>query len=176
MPRILLGLGSNIDPEDHLNAAAVMLRERWPDIRFSSVYRSQPWGMEDQPDFLNAVGLMDAVQSVHEVFDFLRAIEEKRNKSVAVRFGPRTLDLDLLLYGSDILPDKDEWHRRNEQAATSNYQLILPHPRMHERRFVLEPLLELLDPADMHPVLQKSWKELLAQTENQEVQRMPMQL
>lgn len=175
MPRILIGLGSNIDPENHLNAAAVMLREEWPTIQFSNVYESKPWGMEDQQDFLNAVGIIDATEQAHEIVEFLKKVEEKREKNVTVRFGPRTLDLDLLLYGNDVLPDHAEWQKTTSRTDVS-HTLILPHPRMHERRFVLEPLLELINPFDLHPALKESWQELLEKTKQQEVRRMPMQL
>jgi 2-amino-4-hydroxy-6-hydroxymethyldihydropteridine diphosphokinase len=175
MTRILIGLGSNIDPENHLNAAAVMLRERWPTVRFSSVYRSKPWGFEDQPDFLNAAALIEADHKAKKVLEALQEIEEKRGRATTVRCGPRTIDLDLLLHGTTIVPSTEEWHQIAERPNAS-YTLTLPHPRMHERRFVLVPVMELVEPLEMHPVLGKSWEELLKGVAEQEMQRMPMQL
>ena len=163
MPPIFIALGSNIDPEENLKAAATMLRAQFPYMRFSSVYRSAPVHREDQPDFLNAVSVAETEESPQEIHTCLTDIERHLKKNLPFRFGPRTIDLDLLLYGNAIQSDREIWPNMNSQ-------LVLPHPRMHERRFVLEPLLELLDPQERHPVLGKTWKELLRVTAHQEIQ------
>ena len=100
----------------------------------------------------------------------LRGIETKLKKSPPFKFGPRTIDLDLLLYGNKVIPSKGEWLRSYTLPATS-YKLIVPHPRMHERRFVLEPLCELLNPQAVHPTLRQSWAKLLESTKDQECMR-----
>ncbi|OGJ61472.1 2-amino-4-hydroxy-6-hydroxymethyldihydropteridine diphosphokinase [Candidatus Peribacteria bacterium RIFCSPHIGHO2_02_FULL_53_20] len=150
--QILIGLGSNISPKENLRQAATMLREHLPDIRFSSVYRTAAREVETQEDFLNAVAQATTEKSPEQIHLILQSIEQSLGKAPPYRFGPRTIDLDLLLYGDLISNTKD---------------LILPHPRMHERRFVLEPLCELVDPQTTHPVVKKSWKELFKKTKNQ---------
>jgi 2-amino-4-hydroxy-6-hydroxymethyldihydropteridine diphosphokinase len=156
MSRALIGLGSNIDPEKNLREAARMLREIWPEIRFSSVFRTAPREREDQPDFLNAVAVAETNEAPDEVLRALERIERALKKAPPFRFGPRTIDLDLLLY---------------DDRVQSDASLTLPHPRMHERRFVLEPLLELVEPHATHPVLKRSWQDLLDQTSDQECTR-----
>lgn len=161
MPSIYIALGSNIDPENNLKAAATMLRERHPAVRFSSVYRSAPLHHEEQDDFLNAVARIDADHTPDAIYAFLTHIEGLLKKNPPFKFGPRTIDLDLLLHGNVIQP---------------NPPLILPHPRMHERRFVLEPLTELLHPKEKHPILGKAWEELLQMTKGQQIAEMQIEL
>lgn len=159
--RVCIGLGSNIEPERHLREAAAMLRERWPKIRFSSVYRSAPVGKLDQTDFLNAVATFETQETAASVHAALREIERALGKRVTERFGPRTMDLDLLLYGDEII----------ESPA-----LIVPHPRMHKRRFVLEPLDELKMGIPVHPLLQRTWSELSADTAGQQIYKRAIKL
>lgn len=156
-----IGLGSNILPAANLIAAADLLREEWPDARFSHVYRSKAVGHADQPDFLNTVAEIEADRDELSVHGKLKQIEEALGKNIAFRFGPRTIDLDLLLYGD---------------AVMENDNLTLPHPRMHQRRFVLEPLCELVDTNDKHPKLGKTWKALLDATSNQKCSKTDMTL
>ena len=121
-----------------------MLREIWPHARFSSVYNTTAREFEDQPDFLNAVVEIETKLEPHAVLKRLQEIESSLGKAPPFKFGPRTIDLDLLLYDDLILDDHD---------------LVIPHPRMHQRRFVLEPLCELLD--------EKKWRDFLEQTQQQ---------
>ncbi|TSC97516.1 MAG: 2-amino-4-hydroxy-6-hydroxymethyldihydropteridine pyrophosphokinase [Candidatus Peregrinibacteria bacterium Greene1014_49] len=153
---ILLALGSNISPQSNLQKAAAMLRKHFPDIRFSSVYRSAAREVENQDDFLNAVAATETQQSPEEILSILQSIEQALGKSPPYRFGPRTIDLDLLLHGN------------KSQIINRKSQIVLPHPRMHERRFVLEPLCALIDLNTKHPLLHVSWKELLEKTLDQE--------
>ncbi len=150
---IFIGLGSNIESEANLQKAAAMLRSHFPTICFSSVYTSSAREVEDQDDFLNAVAACETEKSPEEIQSILRTIEQSLGKAPPYRFGPRTIDLDLLLYGDHILKAKD---------------LTVPHPRMHERRFVLEPLCELINDNAMHPKLKQSWQELLDRVQDQE--------
>jgi 2-amino-4-hydroxy-6-hydroxymethyldihydropteridine diphosphokinase len=154
---ILIGMGSNIDAEKNLQSAAEKLRSEWPDIRFSSVYRTAPRERADQADFLNAVALMESKEAPADILRILSAIEGSLGKSLPYRFGPRTIDLDLLLV-DDIVSDIPA--------------LTLPHPRMHERRFVLEPLADLLSPGSRHPRLGKTWSDLLSHLLDQPCERM----
>ena len=150
---ISIALGSNIHPEEHLKKAATMLRESFPGIRFSSVYRTKARDVEDQQDFLNAAALFENEELPEKIHERLIEMESVLKKSPPFRFGPRTIDLDLLLCGN---------------AMINTPTLTVPHPRMHERRFVLEPLSELIDRSSLHPLLQRSWEELLRDVLNQQ--------
>jgi 2-amino-4-hydroxy-6-hydroxymethyldihydropteridine diphosphokinase len=126
-----IALGSNLrDPERQVEAGIeelAMLR----DTRLaaaSSLYRTAPVGYLDQPDFINAVALVETGLSPRALLDELLAIERRFARVRGVKNGPRTLDLDIVLYG-------DEAHK--DEALT------IPHPRMHERAFVLVPLAEI---------------------------------
>jgi 2-amino-4-hydroxy-6-hydroxymethyldihydropteridine diphosphokinase len=148
---VYIGMGSNIDAETNMKKAAAMLRERWPRITFSSVYKTAAREVTDQADFLNAVGMMQTEENPEAIAGALRMIESALRKAPPFKFGPRTIDLDLLLYG-------------NQKIET--VELTVPHPRMMERRFVLEPLSEL-DP---------SWKDALKNVANQDCEKLAMTL
>ncbi len=156
MATVCIALGSNIAPDANLHSAADALRARWPDIRFSHVYRTAPMEYASQDAFLNAAAIMETDDTPEAVAEALRGIETDLGKAPAFRFGPRTIDLDLLLYGDRVV---------------STDALTLPHPRMHSRRFVLEPLLELLPPSGLHPLLQRPWGHLLTNTRDQSCER-----
>lgn len=175
MTDIVIALGSNVDPENNVKAAVTMLRELIPQIRFSSMYRSAPLHHEDQDDFLNAVAAFETEKPLEQIFDYMTHIERKLGKNPPFKFGPRTIDLDLLLNGDAVMPDEETW-KASYQAKEKDGPLIIPHPRMHERRFVLEPLIEVVDPAGKHPLLKKTWKELLEKTLDQEIERMRIPL
>ena len=136
---IFIALGSNIDAEANFRRAAAMLKDQFPNIRFSSVYRTAPQEVEDQADFLNAAAAFENDAPAEKIHNCLQSIEKTLNKNPPYRYGPRTIDLDILLYGDE---------RINLPG------LIIPHPKMHERRFVLEPLAELLDSAAIQTSLE----------------------
>ena len=175
MTTIHIALGSNIDPENNIKAAVTLLREQYPHTRFSSVYRSAPLHHADQQDFLNAVAAFEAENEPEFVYNLLRHIEQMLGKHTLFRFGPRAIDLDLLLHGSTVHPDEPTWKSLGN-AAKSEEMLLIPHPRMHERRFVLEPLIELLEPNGKHPMIDKTWDELLKETMDQRVEKMRIAL
>ncbi len=126
-----LGLGSNLgDRLDHLRQGVELLQSH-PAIRItriSSVYETAPVGPVEQPDFLNLVAAADTTLSPEELLSVAQEIERRLHRVRTIRWGPRTLDIDILLYGDRIL------HRE---------ELTIPHPRMEERAFVLIPLLEV---------------------------------
>lgn len=134
MTTAYVALGANLgDPVATVAAAiealAAMVHCRL--LRTSSLYRTAPVGLRHQPDFINAVAVLDvdaAVLPAPTFLDRLFAIEERFGRRRSVPNAPRTLDLDLLLFGDE----------ERQDAA-----LILPHPRMHERAFVLAPLAEI---------------------------------
>lgn len=128
MARVALGLGSNLnDRLTHLRRAVVALGAIGTLVGSSSVYETAPVGGPAQGPFLNAVGVIDTARSPETLLAEIRAVERVEGRERRLRWGPRTLDLDLLLYDRDVvdLPG-----------------LNIPHPRMLERRFVLVPLLE----------------------------------
>jgi 2-amino-4-hydroxy-6-hydroxymethyldihydropteridine diphosphokinase len=128
MVRFAVGLGSNIgDRLAHLDAGLGALSVRWKPVARSSLYESAPVGPVEQAPFLNAVAVFETSQSPTEVLARLLAAEQTRGRTREVRWGPRTLDLDLLLFGD---------------ATVAEPGLTVPHPELLNRRFVLEPLLE----------------------------------
>lgn len=159
MSLAVIGIGSNILPEKNLARAAEALRTLWPQIRCSPVYQTAPQDRTDQPSFLNAIGIVETETEPINIYDALQTIERTLQKDVRERFGPRTIDLDLLLYGTIIFPDQREWAKA--QSSTHHTGLLLPHPRMHRRRFVLEPLCALGLGDLTHPVLQTTFHQLL---------------
>lgn len=130
-------MGSNINAETNLKAAATMLRARWPDVRFSSVYTSPAAERSDQPDFLNAVAFFITEETPSDVQIHLHDIEKTLKKNPPFRYGPRTIDLDLLLFGERIIDTPT---------------LTIPHSKMHQRRFVLEPLRDVASGAMVLPL------------------------
>jgi 2-amino-4-hydroxy-6-hydroxymethyldihydropteridine diphosphokinase len=138
MPEVFVGLGANVgDPLASLRAAIGRLRDIMDVTAVSSLYRTEPVGIRDQPDFLNAVVRGTTALPPGDLLERFLAIERDLGRERTVLMGPRTLDLDLLLYGEEIL---------NVDGLT------VPHPRMSERRFVLVPLAEIGADA-VHPAL-----------------------
>jgi len=120
-----VGFGSNLgDREQAILGAARALGVR----RLSTIRETEPWGVEDQPPFLNAVGEVETQASPRELLERLLEVERAHGRVRVERWGPRTLDLDLLVYGDSQLDEPG---------------LAVPHPRLAERVFVLEPLAEL---------------------------------
>lgn len=131
--RAYIGLGSNLDqPAQQIERAVVALRElpHTQIVAVSPLYQSKPWGDPDQGDFTNAVAAIDTLLSPQLLLAGLMAIEQRqgRDRSSSRRNGPRTLDLDLLSFGTREIDEPG---------------LQLPHPRMAERAFVLLPLSDL---------------------------------
>ena len=157
-----IALGSNIDAERNLPAAVGRLAAT-PGLRLtalSGVYRTPPWGVEDQPSFLNAAAAAETTLSPLELLDALQAIENRLGRTREVRFGPRTIDLDLLLYAEQVIDSE---------------RLTVPHPRLHERGFVLTPLCDLA-PELIHPVLNRAMADLLARVDVDGIERTELEL
>jgi len=135
VPSAYVGLGSNLGDREGFLARAVEALRAEPGIEVtavSAVRESDPVGFLDQPRFLNAVLRLETELGPRRLLDRLLALERALGRTRdGPRFGPRTIDLDLLLYGAETVDEPG---------------LAVPHPRLHERRFVLEPLAEL-DPA-----------------------------
>lgn len=163
MIRTFIGLGANLaEPLTQLRQAVQAL-SRLPGSRLvacSPLYQSSPMGPADQPDYLNAVAALDTALAPHALLDELQRIEREQGRvRKAERWGPRTLDLDLLLYGS---------------LSTQDARLTLPHYGMKSRAFVLLPL------ADLAPELVlpcgTSLAELVARCDRTGLHRLPLPL
>ena len=140
----LLSLGSNLEPERHLRAAADALRERFPDIVFSRPYRYPAVGF-DGPDFINAGAMLQSDLDPYQLNDWLHALEDTQGRRRdAPRFSSRTLDIDLVFYGDLILKGEGN--------------LQLPRPELRHA-FVLQPLAEIA-PGFVDPVSGKTLGEL----------------
>ncbi len=127
--KAVIALGANIgNPHEQMDLAVALLREAIDVKAVSSYYRTTPMGGPEQPDYLNAVCIAESELPAAELLALLHGIEKALGRERLVHWGPRTIDLDLIQYGA-ILSYADE--------------LQLPHPRAHERRFVLEPWAEI---------------------------------
>lgn len=130
----VVSLGSNLgDREAHLRAGLAALAARFPVIAVSPFYETGPVGVEDQPLFLNCVAVLDA-DDASAVMDAAQAAEHERHRVREHRWGPRTLDVDVIAVGDTVSDDE---------------RLTLPHPRAHERAFVLVPWLDVQPDASL---------------------------
>ena len=159
--RCFIALGANLgDPVVTVKAAILALRGL-PQTEFiaaSSLYRTAPVGLKHQPDFINAVVELVAVASATALMESLFSIEGRFGRLRSVKNAPRTLDLDLLLYG-DLRSDDP--------------QLTLPHPRLHERAFVLAPLAEIAPQLSIPGCGRVG--DLLLRCAGQQIEKMPLQ-
>lgn len=142
-----ISLGGNIGNTLDIfqNALLAIEKKLGKIIQKSSIYQTAAWGKEDQNDFLNQVILIETSFDAKKLLDSLLTIELLFERKRIERWGPRTLDLDLLSFDNQI---------ENSES------LVLPHPRIQERKFILVPLAEL-NPNWVHPMLRKSVSELL---------------
>lgn len=137
-----IALGSNIgDKEKNLNQALNLINESplCNASKISNFYKTAPVGYLDQDDFLNGAAEIKTLMPPSELMDFLLEIEKKLKRERKIHWGPRTIDLDIILY---------------DDIVTHDEHIIIPHPRMHERLFVLEPLCDIA-PYKVHPLLNK---------------------
>lgn len=154
---VFIAFGSNVGDRADLCNRALTLLGLLPDtqvIAVSSFYETEPVRDSTDPGsgwFLNGVVELETALPPRRLLEACREIERALGRDLERRGGPRTLDLDILFYGSRIIEDGD---------------LLLPHPRLHQRRFVLQPLAEVA-PDWRHPVLQRPVRELLAQLRDQ---------
>jgi 2-amino-4-hydroxy-6-hydroxymethyldihydropteridine diphosphokinase len=129
----LIGLGGNLGDAAETLRLAFQALHSLPDtrlLRASRLYRSRAWGRTDQPDFINAAAMIETSLDARELLDAMLDIEHGagRERHADERWGPRTLDLDLLLYGDAVIDEPG---------------LRVPHPHLHERSFALVPLVEI---------------------------------
>jgi 2-amino-4-hydroxy-6-hydroxymethyldihydropteridine diphosphokinase len=127
--KAVVSLGANIgDPKANLDLAVALLREATDVIAVSSYLQTKPIGGPEQPDYLNAVAIVESELPAKDLLTLLNGIETAMGRTREIHWGPRVIDLDLIQYGGLLVHDE---------------KLTLPHPRAHERRFVLAPWFEI---------------------------------
>lgn len=148
MKNAYVSAGSNLgDREDNLRFALSCLEREDAVKKISPCFETEPIGYEHQPWFLNIAIEIETSRTPLELLDLCQSIEESCGRVRTFPNAPRTLDLDILLYGGEVIRDE---------------RLIIPHPRLQERRFVLEPLSRIA-PNLIHPVIRKPVRVLLEQ-------------
>lgn len=154
-----IGIGSNLGlPLEQVRAAidALSALEKTQLVSVSPLYRTAPIGPQNQPDYVNAVALIETHFEPHDLLSELQKIEQQQGRMRGERWGARTLDLDLLIYGESVISDDT---------------LQIPHPRMAERAFVLYPLSNLA-PQLLIPGLGQV-NELLDRVQHQSIEEIP---
>lgn len=154
---VYLSLGSNVgDRASNLRDAIAALRKNGIDVtQISSMYETEPVDYLDQPWFLNMAVAGETQLASSALLEALREIETQMGSKKLIAKGPRLIDMDVLLYGNEVIDTPE---------------LQIPHPRMHLRRFVLEPLAEIA-PDVRHPVFRLTVAEMLARTPDKSVTR-----
>lgn len=152
MSIVYLGIGSNLgNREENCLHSIELLQNRGVSVRKrSSMYETAPWGVENQPPYLNMAIEIETELGPEALLHILQDIESKVGRAKTYRWGPRVLDLDILLFN---------------QLVMNTEELTIPHPYMHQRDFVLRPLNEIA-PGVKHPLLQSSISELLKKAES----------
>jgi len=157
LKKVYLSLGSNLgDRETNLRRALELLAS--PEVRVtrvSSTYESEPRDLRNQPWFLNIIAEIETTLFPLQLLGRIQKIEKELGRQRVVDKGPRTLDIDIVLFGNSVIETP---------------RLHVPHPRMQDRRFVLEPLAELA-PELCHPLTRRTIREMLAATASQKVSR-----
>lgn len=149
MTLVVLDLGSNIDREESLVGALERLSEYFKLSRASSVYRTTPVGMANQPDFFNISLEVETDKSIDEIRDVARKIEDEMGRDrTGPKYGPRNIDIDIVLYGDTVSDEKK-----------------VPHPQSTQELFVVAPVAELL-PSGTHPQTGQAWKDLRGELMN----------
>ncbi|UEG52331.1 2-amino-4-hydroxy-6-hydroxymethyldihydropteridine diphosphokinase [Mucilaginibacter daejeonensis] len=146
MVNVYLLLGSNLgDRAAYLQQGIQHIESRVGQVvTTSDVYRTQSWGNTDAPDYLNQVILIHTDKTARQVLNEILAIELLLGRKREEKWGSRTLDIDILFYGDQVINEPD---------------LIVPHPHLHNRRFTMEPLAQIA-PDLIHPILQKDISQL----------------
>lgn len=139
---VYLSLGSNIGNrrENISEGIRLIVKQIGKAVKKSHLYETQPWGNTDQDPFLNQVIMINTTMEPRELLEAISRIERDMGRERKEKWGPRTLDVDILFYGKRVIRDKG---------------LEIPHPELHKRAFILVPMMEL-DPELEHPVLHEA--------------------
>jgi 2-amino-4-hydroxy-6-hydroxymethyldihydropteridine diphosphokinase len=145
MSTVYLGLGSNMgDKEGSIKKAISLLSDLGVVVKASKLYLTEPVGFKDQEWFLNIIVLLETDLDPYRLLDAVQSIEKSMGRVRVRRYEPRVIDIDILFYDDLVIDDES---------------LTIPHPRLHERRFILEAMLDL-NPCLKHPVNGKTIEEL----------------
>lgn len=148
--KIFIALGTNLgDRLANLRTALALLAPALEGVVPSRIYETPPWGYTDQPAFLNMAAQAVTTLGPQELLSTLKQAEARMGREPNFRYGPRLIDLDILFYDDLVLESPP---------------LVIPHPKLHERGFVLVPLMDIA-PNFVHPVFKKTIRELLAQVD-----------
>lgn len=154
MSIVYIALGTNLgDRLTNLRSAIESLPSDLRVIRESTIYETPPWGFTEQPAFLNMVIEAETSLEPRALLSYLKKQENELGRIESFRFGPRQIDLDILFY-DDLVVEEES--------------LQIPHPRLHERAFVLVPLVDIT-PEHEHPLLKKTVNELLQDVDTSEI-------
>ncbi len=155
---VYIGAGTNLgNRAENLALAGQLLPPAIHILRTSPVYQTEPWGYRDQESFYNLVWEAETTLPPESLLIYLKGIEKRIGRVESFRYGPRVIDLDILLYGDSIF---------------NSESLKIPHPQMANRRFVLQPLCDLI-PDGLHPELKKTWQQLLNEAPSGIAERIP---
>ena len=154
MSVVYLSLGSNMgDKEDYIRKALKLIEDVDEIRKVSPLYQTEPMGFKDQSFFLNCVIEVQTNSNPEQLLLFLKSIEQKLGRINTVKNGPRIIDIDILFF---------------DDFCIENDELIIPHPRLHERLFVLIPLMDV-NPDVIHPLLKKTVRELYDAIQHEEM-------
>lgn len=158
MTRVYLGLGTNLgNRQANLHEALRRLGALGRVVATSAIYETAPWGVKEQPAFLNMACALETRRRVATLLRAIKRIEQEMGRQKTVRYGPRLIDIDILLYGGLVVQTPE---------------LTIPHVGLHERAFVLAPLNDIA-PDVIHPVLHKTVRALAEAVDRSEVHRLP---
>ena len=168
----IVALGANVssdagNPQETLKIALKLINQKAIDVlRVSSWWRTPAFPAESGDDFINAVAVVESALGPEDLLKNLHEVELELGRVRQRRWEPRACDLDLIAHGQQIAPDEDELRRLMALGLTAldeppPDQLVLPHPRMHERSFVLAPMAEVA-PDWRHPLLDQTTTEMLS--------------
>lgn len=152
MATAYIGIGSNLgNREENCLRSIKLLEERGLIIKKqSAMYETEPWGVEEQPRFINMVVEADTALGPEKLLKLLKSIEQEIGRQYPYRWGPRIIDLDILLYDDIVI---------------NTPLLQIPHPLMHQRDFVLKPMSEIA-PEVLHPVIKKTVAKIFSERNN----------